>query len=86
MVVMASSSPATATRSWPARATGVEPKTGAAMYTAPREVRWVETEVVVEGWTVVVSTMSLSFKRGPSVDISSTMEFRVLSSLTWCEG
>jgi hypothetical protein len=31
MVVMALSSPATAMRSWPERATGVEPKTGAAM-------------------------------------------------------
>lgn len=42
-------------------------------------------EVVVEGWTVVVSTISLFSRRGPSVDISSTIDFRVWSSLTWCE-
>lgn len=42
-------------------------------------------EVVVEGWTVVVSTMSLHFKRGPSVSISLMMDWRVWSLLTWCE-
>jgi hypothetical protein len=43
-------------------------------------------EVVVSGWTVVVSTMILSFRRGPRVDISLMMDFKVWSSLTWCEG
>lgn len=58
------------------------PKTGAAMYEAPAAVSCADIEVVVEGWTVVVSTMVLPVAEGLEA-IWETTAVRAESSLTY---
>jgi len=81
-VEMASAGPATATRSWPAWATGVEPKTGAARYVAPCGLSKEDMEADVLGCTVVVSTKILLVKE-PHVIMVSMRVLRTSSSLTF---
>jgi hypothetical protein len=73
-----------ATSNCPAWATGVEPKTGAAMYEAPQACNWDVIEVVVEGCTVVVSRMIL-LVRGPDVVMEVIRFCRAASSLSFCD-
>lgn len=63
-------------------ATGVAPKTGADMYQAFFWAKEVEIEVVVDGWTVVVSII-IFWERGPLDWIEVVSVVRAVSSLTW---
>jgi hypothetical protein len=82
MALIASWGPATAMRSWPAWATAVAPKTGAAMKEAPASWTREEREVVVEGCTVVVSRIILE-DIWPLEIISWITDFEAESSLTF---
>lgn len=78
---IACAGPASAMRRFPALATGVEPKTGAAMYMAEWEDNRAVMDVHVEGWIVVVSIMVFE-ERGPlAISLLITVR-RVVSSLS----